>query len=106
MKDINLPLYSALMKHICVWFWAPQQKRDMELLEQVQQKAMRMTRGLEYLSYEDSLRDLGLFSLKKKQVIGGYISICRYQKRMVRLCLVVLSNRTRGRGQKLIHRNI
>ncbi|TRZ19381.1 hypothetical protein HGM15179_007709 [Zosterops borbonicus] len=51
----------------CAQFWAPQYKRNTELLEQVLQKwATKMIKGLEHLSYEERLKGLGLFSLGRK----------------------------------------
>jgi len=89
----------------CIQLWGPQHKRDMDVLEWVQRRAMKMIRGLEYVSYKDRLRQLGLFSQEKRRLQGDLIATYQYLKRAYRnsgegLFTRVCSDRTRGNGSK------
>jgi len=68
-----------------------------------------MMKGQEHLSYEERVRELGLFSLKKSRLRGDLRNAYKYlqggcQEDGSRLFSVVPSDKTKGNGHKLKHR--
>ena len=76
-----IPLYTGLVKlhHVyCFQFLVPHYKKDIEALEYVQRRAMRLVKDLEHKSYEEQLR---LFSLEERAT-GSYCSLQLPERRL------------------------
>ena len=74
---------SALVKsqlEYCVQVPGLQYRKDVELLERVQRRAMKMIQGLKHLSSEDKLKELGLFSLEERRLQWDLIPYFQYLK--------------------------
>jgi len=78
----------------------------MDEFEQVQRRATKMSRELEYLSYEDRLRELGPFIPEKRRLWGDLRAAFQYLKGVYRkygegLITRVCSDSKRGNGCKV-----
>ena len=88
---------------VCVQFWVPQHKRDVELLERVQQRATKMMRGPEHLIRAGNVQP------GEEKAQGDLIGVYKYlqggcKEDRARLFSVVPSDRTRGDGHTLKQR--
>ena len=106
-RKVITSLYSALVRShlMCsVQLWAPHGKKETEALEHVQRRATKLVKGLQCKSYEEWLRELGLFSLEDAQVrryCSQQLPEMRFWLGGFGLFSCTTSDSTRGNGLKL-----
>ena len=76
-------LYSVFIRpHLeyAVAAWCPYNKKDIDTLEKVQRRAIKLVKSIKNLSYEERLLKLGLMSLKERRVRGDLIEFFKINK--------------------------
>ena len=87
---IILFLYKFLVRlrmEYCVQAWSPFLRKDIELLEKVQRRAIRMINGFADSDYNDRLKQLGLTTLETRLKRGDLIEAFKIIK-VLRMLIV------------------
>ena len=109
-KDIMVRLYKALVRpklEYCVQAWCPYLKKDIEKLEKVQARAIRLITGCKNLSYENRLQYTGLTTLSERRTRGDMLEVFKILKGFSKVNYnnwfkLATNSRTRGHCYKLI----
>ncbi|CAM5124383.1 unnamed protein product, partial [Natator depressus] len=106
-ENILLPFYKSMVHpHLeyCVQMWSHHLKKDILALEKFQKRATKMIRGLEWVSYEERLKRLRLFSLEKRSLRGDMIEIYKIMSGVEKVNkekLFTCSHNIRTRGHQM-----
>ena len=76
-KVISKLYISCVRPHLeyFIQFWSPINVNDTALQEAVQRRTTKMIQSLRNLSYEERLKRLGMFSLKRRRLRGNLIEM-------------------------------
>ena len=79
-KHLIVPLYKAIVRpHLeyCIQAWSPYRKKDIDKLDRIQRRAIKMIPELRDLSYESRLLQCGLTTLETRRLRGYQIEVFR-----------------------------
>ena len=77
-KKLIIPLYKAIVRpHLeyCIQAWRPYRKKDIDTLERIQRRAIKMIPELRDLSYEERLKECGLTTVETRRLRGDQIEV-------------------------------
>ena len=89
-------------------FWSPQFRKDIDAIERAQRRATTLIPGLARLSYEDRLKETGLYTLEKSWLRGDMIEMFKIMKSIDKISADELFNRidndrTRGHSLRVVN---
>ena len=61
-------------------FWSPQLRNDIDVVERVQRRDTRLIPGRARLSYEERLKETGLYTLERRRLRGDMIEMFEIMK--------------------------
>ena len=61
-------------------FWSPQFRKDKDAIERVQSRAIQLIPGQARLSYEERLKETGLYTLERRWLRGDMIEMFKIMK--------------------------
>ncbi|XP_076061759.1 uncharacterized protein LOC143037434 isoform X1 [Oratosquilla oratoria] len=101
-------LYKSLVRpHLeyAVSVWSPNLIKDIDRLEKVQRRATKLIPNIKNKSYENRLKHMNLFSLKKRRLRGDLIQVFKILKGIDNIksdqIFTLNENQTRNNGLKL-----
>ena len=92
-------------------FWSPQLGKDIDAIERVQRRATGFIPGLARLSYEERLKETGLYTLERRWLRGDMIEMFKIMKGEDKISAEELFNRvdsdwTRGHSLRVKKRRV
>lgn len=108
-KEVVSKLYTSLVRpHLeyCIQAWSPYYIQDLGMLERVQRRATKLIPAIKRLEYKDRLKELNMFSIKRRCIRGDMIQVYKMgasgnETSFQAMFRLDASNRVRGHDRKL-----